>query len=193
MRVFSKLSPKSPDDRRIAICVLFIMVAQVLVFWLQTQLLFTDVRVNIVFDFFQIYGLTLISLAFCLHSNRKEQLAALCVSLVLSSLTFLLCDGKINAKLWRFKNPGNYSPVVLEELTVKGKTIRKYLIRDQKYPAIMVAKVEPISEQIALYWPLAKFGYSSNATLTVNGDSIIVTSRNGDRVELKVIPFTAIQ
>ena len=193
MRVFSKLSPKSPDDRRIAICVLFILVAQIIVFWLQTQLLFTDVRVNIVFDFFQMYGLTLISLAFCLHSNRKEQLAALCVSLVLYSLTNFGCGGRIHAKLWRFKNPGNYSPVVLEELTVKGKTIRKYLIRDQKYPAILVAKVEPISEQMALYWPLAKFGYSNNATLTVNGDSIIVTSRNGDRVELKVIPFTAIQ
>jgi hypothetical protein len=105
----------------------------------------------------------------------------------------LLCDGKINAKLWRFKHPGNYSPVVLEELTVKGKTIRKYLIRDQKYPAILVAKVEPISEQMALYWPLAKFGYSNYATLTINGDSIIVTSRNDGRVELKVIPFTAIQ
>lgn len=192
MRVFSKLSPKSPDDRRIAICVLFIVVAQVLVFWLQTQLLFTDVRVNIVFDFFQIYGLTLISLAFCLHSNRKEQLASLCVSLVLFSLTNSLCSGKIHAKSWRFKHPANYNPVVLEELTTKGKTIRKYLIRDQKYPAIMVAKVEPISAQIALYWPLAKFGYSNNATLTVNGDSIIVTSRSGDRVELKVIPFTAI-
>lgn len=193
MRFFSKLSPKSPDDRRIAICVLFIVVAQVIVIWLQSQVLFSNVRVNIVFDFFQIYGLTLISLAFCLHSNRKEQLAALCVCIVLFSMTNLFCDGKIHAKSWRFKDLGNYSPVVLEELTVKGKTIRKYLIRDQKYPAIMVAKVEPISEQIALYWPLAKFGYSSNATLTVNGDSIIVTGRSGDRTELKVIPFTAIQ
>ncbi|MDQ5937727.1 MAG: hypothetical protein QG574_5086 [Cyanobacteriota bacterium erpe_2018_sw_21hr_WHONDRS-SW48-000092_B_bin.40] len=192
MRVFSKLSPKSPDDRRIAICVLFIVVAQVIVIWLQTQVLFSDVRVNIVFDFFQIFGLTLISLAFFLHSNRKEQLEALCVSLVLSSLTFLLCDGKIHAKSWRFKNPGNYSPVVLEELTVKGKTIRKYLIRDQKYPAIMIAKVEPISEQIALYWPLAKFGSSNNANLRVNSGSIVVTCRSSGRVELKVIPLSAI-
>lgn len=193
MRVFSKLSPQSPDDRRIAVCVLFILVAQVIVIWLQAQVLFSDVRVNIVFDFFQIFGLTLISLAFCLHSNRKEQLEALCVSLVLSSLTFLLCDGKINAKNWRFKHPGNYSPVVLEEIAIKGKTIRKYLIRDQKYPAVMVAKVEPISEQIALYWPLAKFGYSNNATLTVNSGSIIVTCRSRDRVELKVIPLSSIQ
>ncbi|MBA4078950.1 MAG: hypothetical protein C0508_28225, partial [Cyanobacteria bacterium PR.023] len=88
--------------------------------------------------------------------------------------------------------PGNYSPVVLEELTVKGKTIRKYLIRDQKYPAIMIAKVEPISEQIALYWPLAKFGSSNNANLRVNGDSIIVTSSGGYRTELKLIPLSAI-
>lgn len=125
--------------------------------------------------------------------NRKEQLAALSVSLVLYSLTNFGCGGRINAKLWRFKNPGNYSPVVLEELSVKGKTIRKYLIRDQKFPAIMVAKVEPITEQIALYWPLAKLGYSNSAILKVNSDSIIVISRSGNRVELKVIPFTAIQ
>ncbi len=192
MTFASKLIPTSPSDRRITLCVMFVVVVNFMIGWLRAIVLFSDVRVNVVFDFIQMFSLTLIGLSFCLHSKLKVKLMALCCTVGLYLITSSVCSGKINAKIWRFEHPGNYSLVVLEELTVKGKTIRKYLIRDQKYPAIMIAKVEPISEQIALYWPLAKFGSSNNANLRVNGDSIIVTSSGGYGSDLKVIPLSAI-
>ena len=187
MRIFSTLSPKSPDDRRILTCLVFFGVAEVIVFWLQTHVLFSDVRVNVVFDLFQIFSLTLISLAFCLHSNRKERLTALCITIAIFSLTETFCSGKIHAKIWRFQHPGNYNPVVLEEKTVKGKTIRAYRIRDQKYPAILVARVEPINEQVALYWPLVKLGDADHTKLRVSDDSTMVTIQSGQGIIVRVI------
>lgn len=192
MSIFSKLAPKSPDGRRIAMCILFIVMAELLVFCLKKLVLFSDVRVSVALDLFQIFGLTLLGLAFCFHSNRKEKLAALCVSFILLSLTNLACGGKIHAKCWRFRNPKNYSLVILEEIIVKGKTIRKYLVRDQKFSAILVAKVEPINQHIALYWPLAEFGHTDSANLSVHGDSLIVTSHSNQEVQLKVFPLNTI-
>lgn len=191
MTFFTKLAPKSPDDRRIAMCVLFILVAEGLVFWLKSQVLFSDVRVTVALDLFQIFGTTLLGLAFCLHSNRKERLAALCFIFILYSITNLVCGGRIHAKCGRFKNPANYCPIVLNEKTIMGKTIRTYLIRDQKYKSILVARVEPINKQMALYWPLAEFGYSHNADVKVSGESLFITSYGSQRT-IKVVPISAI-
>ncbi|CAN5604054.1 hypothetical protein BH11CYA1_BH11CYA1_46870 [soil metagenome] len=192
MSIFTTLSPKTADGRRVAVALSVLAVIEVLVFLLQAQLLFSDVRLSIVIDLFQIFSLPLISLAFCLQANRKEQLAAICVSLIFYLLATLLCSGKIHAKIWRFQHPGKYNPVILEQASVKGKTIRTYLIRDQKYPAILVAKVEPLSEQIALYWPLVKFGHTNNASLVVYKDSIVVTGQGDTIFNRMVVPFSAI-
>lgn len=192
MAILSKLLPTSPSGRRIVLCVTFVAVVNFMICCLRALVLFSDVRFNIVFDFINMFCLTAIGLSFCLDSNLKERLAALGCSLVLCLLTLIFCQGSVHAKTWRFQHPDNYSPVQIDEVTIQNKTIRLYLIRDQKFDCLMAARVEPINKEIALYWSLTRFGHTDKGKLTTYDDSVVVRCGQPPNIETKLIPLSEI-
>jgi hypothetical protein len=189
MTFASKLLPTSPSDRRITLCVMFIIVVNFMIGWLRAIVLFSDVRVNVVFDFIEMFSLTLIGLSFCLHSKLKVKLIALCCTVGLYLITSIVCSGKIHAKIWRFQNPDRYSLALLNEVTVKNKTIKLYLVRDQKFDCLMLTRVEQICKGIERYWPIEMFWHTYEGKLHLNQDSMIVTDGKG---QTQVIPLSAI-